>query len=178
MLKKRLVNFLENLESYIESYDIEKLLYKKGKDIKLRGWLTKEEFLQICLWKSRRPKKWYILNDTQSIKKLTKKSLACEDEVMKISFLTELKGVSIPTASAILSVIDPSKYPIIDIRCMKTMVALGLMKDEGISIKSWCVYLKEVRKLAKQNKKAPREIEKGLFAYNQTMLDKDYKNLI
>lgn len=96
--------FIEKLDFYIKSYDVEKELYKRGKKWRKKGYLKKEQFMQICLWKSRRAKKRYDSNDATLVKKITREAFAESDEKKKIEKLTELKGVRIPVASAILSV--------------------------------------------------------------------------
>lgn len=169
--------FIENLEFYIDQYEWEKQIFHMGVEIKIRGWMNKREFLSICLWKSRRPKKLYELNTNEGI--ITKSKLAFKekDEFRKIQLLTELEGVGIPTASAILSVVNPEKYPIIDERCIQTFRKFGIIDWKIITANRWIEYLNIIRKLAKNNNKTAREIEKALFAYNRINLDKQYKNL-
>lgn len=91
--------------------------------------------------------------------------------------LTKLHGVRIPTASAILSITDPNRYPIIDERCIQSLNDLGIIQWESITKNNWLRYLRIIRDLGKQHKKNAREIEKGLFAYNRIKLDKQYLNL-
>jgi len=170
-------NFIKDLNQYISNYDIEKSLFAKGPEIKKRGWLTKDEFLLICLWKSRRPKQWYKKNTQSRIRKITQAAFLEKDEHKKMEFLIQLSGVRIPTASAILSIVDPKKYPIIDVRCVSSLTKLNAITWSHITINSWIDYLKVIRRLAKENRKSAREIEKGLFAYNRMQLDKEYRNL-
>jgi hypothetical protein len=94
-----------------------------------------------------------------------------------MEMLVKLKGVDIPTASAILSILNPKKYPIIDIRCVTALKDLRLISWKTITISSWEKYLIVIRQLAKRHNKTARQIEKGLFAYNRLKLDKDLKNL-
>ena len=169
--------FTENLEYYIDQYELEKQIFRMGKEIKKRGWLERTEFLTICLWKSRRPKRLYDLNSDKEIISKSKVSFAEKDELKKIKILTELKGVQIPTASAILSVVNPDSYPIIDERCIQSLIDLGIIKWKTITENNWIEYLKIIRSLSKEKNKTAREIEKGLFAYNRINLDKEYTNL-
>lgn len=169
--------FTENLEYYIDQYELEKQIFHLGKQIKRRGWIEKPEFLTICLWKSRRPKKLYYLNSDKEIISKSKLAFGEKDELEKIKILTYLKGVRIPTASAILSVFNPEVYPIIDIRCVQSLNDLGIINWKTITEKSWIEYLGIIRNLAEQTGKTARQIEKGLFAYNRINLDKEYINL-
>ena len=156
--------FIERLDFYIESYDVEKRLYEEGKEWRKKGYLTKDEFMQIC-------------NDATLVKKITQEAFAESDEKKKIEKLTELKGVRIPVASAILSVTDSDNYPIIDERCMQALKTLYKIEWKVITSNSWLNYLDFIRKLAREHNKTAREIEKGLFAFNRMELDKDLTNL-
>tara|TARA_R110000823_G_scaffold81814_2_gene185912 strand:- start:1129 stop:1653 length:525 start_codon:yes stop_codon:yes gene_type:complete len=169
--------FKENISFYIDNFNIELQLFKKGVEIKQRGYLTKTEFLNICLWKSRRPKKWYIQNTEAEIERLTKLAFGEKDELLKLKHLTSLKGVLIPTASAILSITNPKDYPIIDVRCVNSLKFLNIIEWETINNKNWLTYLEIIRKMSFELNLSCREVEKGLFAYNRMYLDKEYKNL-
>ena len=172
-----ITEFKENISFYIDNFNIELQLFKKGVEIKQRGYLTKTEFLNICLWKSRRPKNLYILNSEDEIKNCTKLALAEKDELLKIKHLTSLKGVLIPTASAILSITNPKDYPIIDVRCVNALKHLGIIDLKIINDKNWLIYLDIIRKMSIELNLTCREVEKGLFAYNRMYLDSEYKNL-
>jgi len=169
--------FTQRLEFYIDQYDLEKQIFQMGEKILQRGWLTKNEFLTICLWKSRRPKKRYNLNSESEIIQITKSALNEDDELKKIRILSKLNGVLIPTASAILSVVNPKSYPIIDERCIQSLRNLEVINWKTITEKNWIEYLDIIRKLAIKNNYTAREIEKGLFAFNRINLDKEYINL-
>lgn len=171
------MKFIENIDFYIDQYDVEKQIFLTGEIVHKRGWLTKEEFLKFCLWKSRRPKKWYNLNTAEEIKTKTQAAFNEEDERKKIICLTDLKGVNIPTASAILSIVNPKSYPIIDVRCIQSLTELNLISWKTTTIKNWLEYLKIIRALAESNNKTAREIEKALFSYNRMNLDEQYRNL-
>lgn len=170
-------DFEKNINYYIDQYELEKQLYKKGHEYLKRGWLEKSEFLTICLWKSRRPKNLYSLNSENEIKTATRLSFAEKDEIHKVEHLTKLHGVRIPTASAILSVTNPKKYPIIDERCIQSLNDLGIIKWKRITESNWLKYLEVVRELGATYNKTARDIEKGLFAYNRIKLDNQYRNL-
>lgn len=170
-------DFKENINFYIDNFNIEAQLFKKGIEIKNRGYMTKTEFLNICLWKSRRPKKRYNLNSEEQIINVTKLAFLEKDEETKINILKLLDGVLIPTASALLSVVNPEDYPIIDKRCVQSLQDLKLIKWKIINNKNWLLYLTIIRNLSKELNLTCREIEKGLFAYNRIKLDLEYKNL-
>ena len=76
--------FETNLNYYIELFDIEKNLFDNGIKWLEKGFLNKSEFLQICLWKSRRPKKLYNQNSEDFIKDVTTKAFFEKDELKKM----------------------------------------------------------------------------------------------
>jgi len=170
---------IKGLKKYIELYDTEKYLFEMVKPkVKKNGYISFNDFYQICMWKSARPKKRY-LNNKESVKGVTKRALLETDEGKRIKILCELDGVGIATASAILTIIYPEKYAIIDVRDLEELNKIIKNKiGKTISIKTWINYLTEMRKLAKKNNVTPREMDKALFAMNRESLEKqNYKNL-
>lgn len=170
-------NFSKNFESYTREYSIENVLYEEGYKFLKRGWLERDEFLKICFWKSRRSKALLRKNTVASVRSITRKAFAESDEAKKIIILMELDGVGIPMASAILSVTDPQKYPVIDIRTMQALKNMRLINYKTITINSWLKYLEVIEELKKKFKRPAREIDKALFAYHRMQLDKDFRNL-
>lgn len=170
-------DFEVNIENYIDYYDNERHLFFNGIEWIKKGWLNKSEFLEICLWKSRRPKRLYEQNSDYDIKEFTRKAFLESDEKNKIDILVNLRGVSVPTASAILSVTNSVKYPIIDVRCVQTLNDIKYITWRNINSSNWVKYLVIIRELATKHNKTAREVEKGLFAYNKLKLDKQYRNL-
>lgn len=170
---------IKEIKKYIELYDTEKYLFKIiGLDIKKKGFLLFEDFYQICMWKSVRPKKRYISNKEQ-IKETSRRALSEKDESKKIKILCELNGVSIPTASAILTIIYPEKYAVIDIRCLEALNNILKIKiKKTVSVGIWIKYLEIMRNLAKENNVTPREVDMALFAMHKENLEKqNHKNL-
>lgn len=170
---------IKNIQKYIELYDIEKYLFEViSPEVKKKGYISFNDFYQICMWKSARPKKRY-LNNKELVESVTKRALLETDEGKRIKILCELDGVGIATASAILTIIYPEKYAVIDVRDLEELNKIIKNKiGKTISIKTWINYLAEIRKLARENNVTPREIDKALFAMNRESLEKqNYKNL-
>ncbi len=170
---------IKNIQKYIELYDTEKYLFDViSPKVKKSGYLSFNDFYQICMWKSARPKKRY-LNNKESIESVTKRALLETDEGRRIKILCELDGVGIATASAILTIIYPEKYAVIDVRDLEELNKIIKNKiGKTISINTWINYLAEMRKLAIENNATPREIDKALVAMNRESLEKqNYKNV-
>ena len=168
--------FHKNIDTYISEYDSEKIVFKIGAKVRERGYYLEEEFLAVCLWKSRRPKNLFAQNESNLIEDQTKLAMANKDERTKMEQLLELKGVQVPTASALL-VSRHQKTAIIDERYADALNQLNQISWTHISLNSWIKYISITRRLAEDMMITPRELDKALFAFNRIHLDKDYKNL-
>ncbi len=150
-------------------------LIKKLRPAKQRGWLNKDELIDICNWKSPRAI-WHIRsNNKTAIKKQTALAFSTRSEEVKISELTKLKGVSIPMASAILMLTNPKRYGVIDIRVWEVLLAMGTVNSNSKSInfkfKEWYRYLMIIRYYANMIKVPARDIERTLFIVHQENQD-------
>ena len=121
-----------------------------------RGYFNKEEFLRMGMWKSARPKQKYLKNSEAEIKSTSRKVLDTKFEKRRIVLLTKLHGVLIPTASAILTLIDPQNYGVIDIRVWKVLYLYGSVKDRpkgtNFDFNNWYNYLMKLRFVLKNSK--------------------------
>lgn len=172
---------ISDLKKYIELYDVEKYLFDVvGSEASQRGRLTFEEFYKICMWKSARQKQKYIsAKNRNEVEAITKKAFSEQDEREKMKKLCELNGVGIPTASAILTVVFPEKYAVIDIRCLEMLrEKFGYKISKQTSLKSWIEYLNIMRNTAKENTVTPRKLDMALFAmHREKLMNEDYRNL-
>lgn len=146
-------------------------LIKELKGVKERGFLNPEEFIKIGMWKSPRPKKLYLSSTEERIISISKKAFATNFEKKKIELLAQLKGVSIPTASAILTLTDPKDYGVIDIRTWQTLYNYGVLKKNpsgvGFNSKDWYHYLKIIRYYSRKLNVPTRTIELILFYHHK-----------
>ncbi len=79
---------------------------------------------------------------------------------IKINILSTLRGINVATASAILTVIYPSKYAIIDRR---TWRMLYNEKKTTFTVKSYIKYLFDLRKIGKKYGFTAQEIDLALW---------------
>ncbi|MDA3799848.1 MAG: hypothetical protein PF692_12290 [Kiritimatiellae bacterium] len=78
-------------------------------DIQMRGYLTKDDLFKIANWKSPRSSGHVQKNTDDYIAEITKFAFSTKCERAKIQTLTNLDGVSWPTASVILHMFDKGK---------------------------------------------------------------------
>ncbi len=169
---------IPEIKKYIELFDTENYLFKViGPNVKKRGYYQFDEFYKICMWKSSRQKQRYIRNK-DTVQKVSKRAFTEKDERQKMEILCELEGVSVPTASALLTIVHPDRYAVIDVRCLETLKTMGCDIGKYPFVNNWIKYLKIMREWAKENGVTPRELDMALFSIHRESLEgQDYKNL-
>ena len=140
-------------------------------DVRRRGWFTRGEFLQMCRWKSPRALRRYAANPAATVRRVSRAVLAARSERRRLELLTRLRGVSVPTASAILTLIDPRRYGVLDIRAWQLLFGLGSVDRKpagrGFAVRDWLEYLGELRRHARRLGVTARAVEYTLFQCHQ-----------
>jgi hypothetical protein len=95
---------------------------RKARD---RGYLHKRELEGICMWKSPRAIRLVQSNTPAAVRAATKSALGTRSERRRLEALRTLRGVSVPMASAILTLLNPRRYGVIDIRVWQLLHRLG-----------------------------------------------------
>jgi hypothetical protein len=146
-------------------------LIRRMRPAKRRGYLRKDEFLDICRWKSPRSLPLCRTNPGWRVRYFTERAFASRSERARFAALTALRGVGPPTASAILTIVDPKRYGVIDIRVWRLLAELGAVRSNprgvGFTFNQWYDYLATLRYHAREMKVSVRTIEYTLFWYHQ-----------
>ncbi|HOG91864.1 MAG TPA: hypothetical protein PLV50_15080 [Smithella sp.] len=129
-----------------------------------KGYLTKEEFLTVCAWKTPRSQPRCASNDATFIKELSALVLTTASEHLRIQAWTLLAGVKWPTASVFLHFAFPNKYPIMDFR------ALWSLKTDvpaQYTFPFWQEYTDVCRALARKSGVTMRILDQALWKYSE-----------
>jgi len=178
-MKKEYLTLEKLIEKNLNTEEdtITAVLMNKLKGVEKRGYFTKEEFLEMGMWKSPRPKQQYLKNSEEEVISISKKVFSTKFEKRRMELLTSLKGVSIPTASAILTLIDPKNYGVIDIRVWQVLYLYGSVKVKptgtNFDFNNWYNYLMKLRYYAKKFKVSARDIERTIFFHHKRIQDGD-----
>jgi len=160
----------DNVTKWAERYDQhatpqDKAVETEMKDkLKCQRFLTKGDLVEIGLWKSRRPRKWYESNDDDVVRELTKFSFAATTEGARIGALCALSGVSFPVASVVLHFAFPERYPILDFRALES---LGKSQPQSYNLERWLAYCKQVKGIAENLCLPLRTVDKALWQYSK-----------
>ncbi len=148
-------------------------LIKSLRHVKKDKVLNKKELLMICKWKSPRAIRLCEENHPGTIRKLTKEAFTTRSERKKIECLTKLKGVSLPMASAILTLVNPKRYGVIDIRVWQLLFAIKSVKSKprgvGFTFNYWYHYISKLRYHAKKLGVSVRAVERTLFLHHRKL---------
>jgi len=129
-----------------------------------RGCLTREEFLEICAWKSQRTRSRCSSNDEFTVRTISRGALASEDESLKMDLLRTLAGVEWPTASTLLHFSDQRPYPVLDYRALWS---LGVRKPPAYTMPFWLEYLAFTRGLSERSGVDIATLDRALWQYSK-----------
>ena len=85
---------------------------------RLRGYLTRSEFLRLCEWKTPRTRSRCASNSRGRSRNGRASRSQKQIRPSSAAHLTQLDGVALPTASVILHFCSRDPYPILDVRAL------------------------------------------------------------
>lgn len=131
-----------------------------------RGFLTKSEFKVIAGWKSQRPKQRHESNEEIRIAELTGQAFSCESSTEAIVVLTELEGVSVRTATALLHLCWRTPVPIMDIRAFQSLGIIANRWEELHWLRHWLSYCDECRRISSEAMTDLRTLDRALWQFD------------
>jgi hypothetical protein len=142
-------------------------LIRELRPARARGYLTKAELQAVCRWKSPRAIHRIRSNTARRIRVLTASALRTRSERRRLKALTSLRGVSVPMASAVLTLLNPRRYGVIDIRVWQLLCELGTVSKKlrgvGFDFRNWYQFLVIIRYFARKLGVHARHVERTLF---------------
>jgi len=139
--------------------------------VKKAGEFGRAEFLAMCRWKSARSAPQCEANSARAVRLVSRRALGTRDERERLEVLCRLRGVGIPTASAILTLVDPRRYGVLDIRVWKLLFRIGAVRTNpggaGFRTEHWLEYLAHLRSQARRLRVSVRQVEYSLFLRHQ-----------
>jgi hypothetical protein len=135
--------------------------------VRAAGRFTRAELLLMCRWKSPRAEPRCRRNSAAAVRRLSARALAARGERRRMELLLGLEGVGVPMASAILTLIDPRRYGVLDIRVWRLLFARGAVRTNragrGFTVGQWLDYLARLRAEARARRWSCRALEWALF---------------
>ena len=146
-------------------------LVRELRHVRRAKQFSRADFIKMCRWKSPRATRQYERNTSAAIRRASREALGTRSERRRLEVLTGLAGVSVPTASAILTLIDPRRYGVIDIRAWQLLHRMGAVRRRpggvGFRFGDWERYLAILRRQARTLRVSVRRVELTLFEYHR-----------
>jgi hypothetical protein len=143
-----------------------------GKRARARGYYSLDEFVAVCRWKTPRTAPLVAMNTAAAVEDATRTALAeASNERERIEALRSLSGVEWPTASVLLRLAYPERYPILDKRAVQ---ALGVRPPSAYSFRSWKAYVDACRQLAEQAAVDGRTLDQALWQWSKEQGERLY----
>jgi len=138
-------------------------------------FLTSEEFEEILRWKLRgqygRQRERREANTEEVIRVVTGAALTAThpdeeyETELRVGILCALRGVGVPVASAVLALVFPEKYAVIDFRGWRQVFG---EEKTTFSIADYKRYLREIRRLADELGWPVQEVDLAIWEYDRT----------
>jgi hypothetical protein len=136
-----------------------------GTSARGRGFYTTDELALVCRWKSPRGSGLVIQNLSDEVQAATRIALAADTpEADRADALTGLRGVGMPSASALMHFAFPDRYPILDVRALES---LGVAGRSTYTTAFWLRYVDACRALAARHGVSLRTLDKALWQHSK-----------
>lgn len=136
-----------------------------GRIARDRGHYTLGEFRKVCRWKTPRSAPLVAQNSSEIVEASTRAALSeTGDERERVEMLLTLRGVGWPTASVLLHLALPERYPILDKRALH---ALGVPAPSAYSFRFWQAYVAEYVRLVEQAGVDGRTLDQALWQWSK-----------
>lgn len=152
-----------------------------------RSHISRPELREIGKWKTGGHRIDHLLKDNNQTEVVTKTAIAFDSALSdseRVETLRDLKGVSVPVASAILTVYDPDHYAVVDYRALRAIarveptLADTTNYDDFAEYANWLLeykqnpgvyssFLDTVRKISRRVNRTPREVDMALWVYDR-----------
>lgn len=143
---------------------------RKFSAVRRHGSLSRARLWRIGYLKSPRQSELLKKNDSMVVRDRTQRAFRSNCERERMRLLCELRGVSVPRASSILSWTHPDLWPVIDQRAWRTLWRFKVVQTyengTGLGPLQWEVFVEAVDELRKQircGRLSPQQIDRLLY---------------
>ena len=102
-------------------------------------------------------------NREHDVREVSRVSFAAKSERLRIGALRVLEGIEWPRASAILHFVFPERYPILDVRAMRTVGG----PLNSYTFRVWAEYTELCRRSAAEYGVTLRQLDRALWTFDR-----------
>jgi hypothetical protein len=148
---------------YDKDYDAE-LLNEIAPRVGERGYYDRQDLLAVGRWKAKgRTQSRLKANTDSEIRDITRMALEAALPYQH-RILTLLKGVKVPTATALLMVWDKNRHTVIDVNAVK---ALFEHSEINTQTPSYMEYLAVCQEISRRCERSLRTVDQALYEYGR-----------
>lgn len=136
-----------------------------------QGFLTQDQLYDIAYESSTRSAYHVRKNPEKRCKEVTKNTMQIEGDFSKIALISSLQGFKAPTASCVLTALNPEKHAIVDTRVWASLERLEYFKErkESFEPADYVKMMEPIRQIAEKTEFTPEKIGYALFAYDEKL---------
>ena len=133
-----------------------------------QGYLTREQLYELAYENSTRSAYHVESNPETRCREVTANVLAVDDDFSKIQLLAGLRGFKAPTASCVLTALDPSTHAVVDTRVWATLERFDYLegRKESFDAADYVTMIEPIREIAAETGFSTADVGYALFAYD------------
>jgi thermostable 8-oxoguanine DNA glycosylase len=159
----------EYLDRYTETQGVlPERLAEFGRTYREQGHLTREQLYEIAYESSTRSAYHVESNPKSRCEEVTANVLAANGDFSKIQLLTGLRGFKAPTASCVLTALDPENHAVVDTRVWATLDRFDYLdgRKKSFDAVDYVTMIEPIRSIAAETGNTPAKVGYALFAYD------------
>ncbi|WP_276273277.1 hypothetical protein [Haloarcula litorea] len=139
-----------------------------GATYREQGYLTREQLYDLAYASSTRSAHHVETNPEARCREVTRNVRRVDGDFSQIQLLSGLSGFKAPTASAVLTALDPDRHAVVDTRVWASLDRLGYLegRKESFDAADYVTMIESIRDIAAETGHAADEVGYALFAYD------------
>lgn len=153
-----------------------------------RGRVLREELREIGRWKveGNRIDRHLKENNPGEVERKSRAAFQSSSPDEAAGHLIKLKGVGVPVASSVLSMMAPTRFAVIDFRALRALAAVSPslidpghyptyaefmdhFRNYNTDPDTYAFFMDEIRQVGNHHGIMPREVEMALWAYDESV---------
>ncbi|QGA80609.1 hypothetical protein [Candidatus Nanohalobium constans] len=161
------------IEKYLEYYRktqgvLPEKIQEFGEKYREQGFLTQDQLYDIAFESSTRSAYHVRKNSEGRCREVTENVLNVEGDFSQISLICGLSGFKAPTASCVLTALNPDRHAIVDTRVWASLERFDYVEDrkESFGPDDYVEMMKHIREIAEETGFTPEKVGYALFAFD------------
>lgn len=157
------------LDRYTETQGVlPERLAEFGETYRRQGYLDREQLYEIAYESSTRSAYHVERNPPERCREVTTNARRVDGDFSKIHLISGLSGFKAPTASCVLTALDPDTHAVVDTRVWATLDRLAYLdgRKESFDAADYVTMIEPIREIATETDYTAAEVGYALFAYD------------